>query len=216
MVHILSEQNSIFNQFVAELRDITIQKDSMRFRRNLERMGEIMSYEISKTLEFQKKETTTPLGIAETSHLVSQPVIATILRAGLPMHIGVLNYFDKAQNAFISAYRRHHKDNTFDIHVEYVSSPSLDDKVLILCDPMIATGASIVLAYKAILSKGTPKHVHIISAISSKEGVDFVKANMPSKNFTIWCGAIDEELTAHSYIVPGLGDAGDLAYGEKI
>lgn len=216
MVHILSEQNSIFNQFVAELRDITIQKDSMRFRRNLERMGEIMSYEISKTLEYQKRETTTPLGIAETSHLVSQPVIATILRAGLPMHIGVLNYFDKAQNAFISAYRRHHKDNTFDIHVEYVSSPSLDDKVLILCDPMIATGASIVLAYKAILSKGTPKHVHIISAISSKEGVDYVKANIPSKNFTIWCGAVDEELTAHSYIVPGLGDAGDLAYGEKI
>jgi uracil phosphoribosyltransferase len=216
MVHILSDQNSIFNQFVAELRDITIQKDSMRFRRNLERMGEIMSYEISKTLEFQKKETTTPLGIAETSHLVSQPVIATILRAGLPMHIGVLNYFDKAQNAFISAYRRHHKDNTFDIHVEYVSSPSLHDKVLILCDPMIATGASIVLAYKAILSKGTPKHVHIISAISSKEGVDFVKANIPTKNFTIWCGAVDEELTAHSYIVPGLGDAGDLAYGEKI
>jgi uracil phosphoribosyltransferase len=216
MVHILSEQNSIFNQFVAELRDITIQKDSMRFRRNLERMGEIISYEISKTLEYQKKETTTPLGIAETSHLVSQPVIATILRAGLPMHIGVLNYFDKAQNAFISAYRRHHKDNTFDIHVEYVSSPSLDNKVLILCDPMIATGASIVLAYKAILSKGTPKHVHIISAISSKEGVDFVKANIPTKNFTIWCGAVDEELTAHSYIVPGLGDAGDLAYGEKI
>ncbi len=216
MVHILSEQNSIFNQFVAEIRDITIQKDSMRFRRNLERMGEIMSYEISKTLDYQKKETTTPLGIAETNHLVSQPVIATILRAGLPMHLGVLNYFDNAQNAFISAYRRHHKDNSFDIHVEYVSSPNLDDKVLILCDPMIATGSSIVLAYKAILSKGTPKHVHIISAISSKEGVDYVKANMPSKNFTIWCGAVDEELTAHSYIVPGLGDAGDLAFGEKI
>lgn len=216
MVHNLSEQNSIFNQFVAELRDINIQKDGMRFRRNLERMGEIMSYEISKTLEYQKKETTTPLGIAETSHLVSQPVIATILRAGLPMHLGVLNYFDNAQNAFISAYRRHHKDNSFDIHVEYVSSPSLNDKVLILCDPMIATGSSIVLAYKAILAKGTPKHVHIISAISSKEGVDYVRANMPTKNFTIWCGAIDEELTAHSYIVPGLGDAGDLAFGEKI
>lgn len=188
----------------------------MRFRRNLERMGEIMSYEISKTLEYQKKETTTPLGIAETSHLISQPVIATILRAGLPMHIGVLNYFDNAQNAFISAYRRHHKDNSFDIHVEYVSSPNLDGKILILCDPMIATGSSIVLAYKAILAKGTPKHVHIISAISSKEGVDYVRANMPTKNFTIWCGAIDEELTAHSYIVPGLGDAGDLAFGEKI
>lgn len=216
MVHILSEQNSIFNQYVAELRDITIQKDSMRFRRNLERMGEIMSYEISKTLDYQTKETTTPLGIAETSHLVDQPVIATILRAGLPMHIGVLNYFDRAHNAFISAYRRHHKDNTFDIHVEYVSSPNIDDKVLILCDPMIATGGSIVLAYKAILAKGTPKHVHIISAISSREGVDYVKANLATKNVTIWCGAIDEELTAHSYIVPGLGDAGDLAFGEKI
>ncbi len=216
MIHILSEQNSIFNQYVAELRDVTIQKDSMRFRRNLERMGEIMSYEISKTLEYHTQETTTPLGIAETSHLTAQPVIATILRAGLPMHIGVLNYFDKAQNAFISAYRRHHKDNTFDIHVEYVSSPSLDGKVLILCDPMIATGGSIVLAYKAILAKGTPKHVHIISAISSREGVDFVKANLATKNITIWCGAIDEELTAHSYIVPGLGDAGDLAFGEKI
>ena len=216
MVHILSKQNSIFNQYVAELRDIAVQKDSMRFRRNLERMGEIMSYEISKTLEYQTKETTTPLGIAETSHLISQPVIATILRAGLPMHIGVLNYFDYAENAFISAYRRHHKDNTFDIHVEYVASPNLDDKVLILCDPMIATGGSIVLAYKAILSKGTPKHVHIISAISSKQGIDFVKANLPTKNFTIWCGAVDEELTAHSYIVPGLGDAGDLAFGEKI
>jgi uracil phosphoribosyltransferase len=216
MVHILSQQNSIFNQYVAELRDITIQKDSMRFRRNLERMGEIMSYEISKTLDYQTKETTTPLGIAETSHLVDQPVIATILRAGLPMHIGVLNYFDRAHNAFISAYRRHHKDNTFDIHVEYVSSPNIDDKVLILCDPMIATGGSIVLAYKAILAKGTPKHVHIISAISSREGVDYVKANLATKNVTIWCGAIDEELTAHSYIVPGLGDAGDLAFGEKI
>lgn len=216
MVHILSQQNSIFNQFVAELRDVTIQKDSMRFRRNLERIGEVISYEISKTLEYQTQETTTPLGSTETSHLVAQPVIATILRAGLPMHIGVLNYFDKAQNAFISAYRRYHKDNTFDIHVEYVSSPSINDKVLILCDPMIATGSSIVLAYKAILAKGTPKHVHIITAISSREGVDFVKANMPSQNYTIWCGALDEELTAHSYIVPGLGDAGDLAFGEKI
>ena len=216
MVHILSDQNSILNQYVAELRDITIQKDSMRFRRNLERMGELMSYEISKTLEYKTQETTTPLGIAETSHLTAQPVIATILRAGLPMHLGVLNYFDRAENAFISAYRRHHKDNTFDIHVEYVSSPNLNDKILILCDPMIATGSSIVLAYKAILAKGTPKHVHIISAISSREGVDFVKANFPTQNFTIWCGAIDEELTAHSYIVPGLGDAGDLAFGEKI
>lgn len=216
MVHILSEQNSIFNQFVAELRDVTIQNDSMRFRRNLERMGEIMGYEISKTLAYQTKETTTPLGIAETSHLIEQPVIATILRAGLPMHLGVLNYFDRAENAFISAYRRHHKDNTFDIHVEYVSSPNINDKVVILCDPMIATGGSIVLAFKALLAKGTPKHTHIISAISSRQGIDYVRANMPMKDFTIWCGAVDEELTAHSYIVPGLGDAGDLAFGTKI
>ena len=216
MIHNLSQQNSIFNQYIAELRDVTIQKDSMRFRRNLERMGEIMSYELSKTLAYETRDTQTPLGISQTSHLVSQPVIATILRAGLPMHLGVLNYFDQAENAFISAYRRHHKDNTFDIHVEYVSSPTLDNKTLILCDPMIATGSSIVLAFKAILAKGTPKHTHIISAISSQQGVDYVKANMPTKDFTIWCGAIDEELTSHSYIVPGLGDAGDLAFGEKI
>lgn len=216
MVHNLSEQKSIFNQFVAELRDTTVQTDSMRFRRNLERIGEIIAYEISKTLTYTTKQTKTPLGIAETSHLSAEPVIATILRAGLPIHMGVLNYFDKAQNAFISAYRRHHKDNTFDIHVEYVSSPNLDGKTLILCDPMIATGSSIVLAYKALLSKGIPKHVHIVSAISSKQGVDFVKNNMPTRDFTIWCGAIDEELTAHSYIVPGLGDAGDLAFGEKM
>jgi uracil phosphoribosyltransferase len=216
MIQNLSLHHSIFNQFVAEIRDTAIQKDSMRFRRNLERMGEIMSYEISKQLSYETRQTQTPLGIAQTSHLVSQPVIATILRAGLPMHIGVLNYFDQAENAFISAYRKHHKDNSFDIHVEYVSSPDLDGKTLILCDPMIATGSSIVLAYKAILEKGTPKHTHIISAISSQQGVDFVKQNLPTKDFTIWCGAIDEELTSHSYIVPGLGDAGDLAYGVKI
>lgn len=216
MIQNLSLHHSIFNQFAAEIRDTAIQKDSMRFRRNLERMGEIMSYEISKQLSYETRQTQTPLGIAQTSHLVSQPVIATILRAGLPMHIGVLNYFDQAENAFISAYRKHHKDNSFDIHVEYVSSPDLDGKTLILCDPMIATGSSIVLAYKAILEKGTPKHTHIISAISSQQGVDFVKQNLPTKDFTIWCGAIDEELTSHSYIVPGLGDAGDLAYGVKI
>jgi uracil phosphoribosyltransferase len=216
MIQNLSLHHSIFNQFVAEIRDTAIQKDSMRFRRNLERMGEIISYEISKQLSYETRQTQTPLGIAQTSHLVSQPVIATILRAGLPMHIGVLNYFDQAENAFISAYRKHHKDNSFDIHVEYVSSPNLDGKTLILCDPMIATGSSIVLAYKAILEKGTPKHTHIISAISSQQGVDFVKQNLPTKDFTIWCGAIDEELTSHSYIVPGLGDAGDLAYGVKI
>lgn len=216
MVRILSQQNSIFNQFISEIRDVNVQGDSMRFRRNMERMGEIMAYEISKTLDYQATQTTTPLGVAQSSQLVSEPVIGTILRAGLPVHLGLLNYFDKAGNAFISAYRRHHKDNTFDIHIEYISSPDLNDKTLILCDPMLATGASMVLAYKAILSRGTPKHVHIVSLIASQQGVDYVRANMPTQNFTIWCGAIDEELTAQSYIVPGLGDAGDLAFGEKI
>lgn len=216
MIHVLSKQNSIFNQYIAELRDVTIQNDSMRFRRNLERIGEIIGYEISKTLSYYTKETTTPLGIAQTSHLVEQPVIATILRAGLPMHIGLLNYFDKAENAFVSAFRRHHKNNTFDVHVEYVSSANIEDKVVILCDPMIATGTSIVLAFKALLAKGNPKHTHIISAISSRQGIEYVNENIPTKDFTIWCGVIDEELTAHSYIVPGLGDAGDLAFGTKI
>jgi uracil phosphoribosyltransferase len=216
MVRILSQQNSIFNQYIAEIRDINVQKDSMRFRRNMERMGEIMAYEISKVMDYQTVQTTTPLGIADTSQLVAQPVIATILRAGLPLHLGMLNYFDKAGNAFISAYRRHHKDNTFDIHIEYISSPDINDKTLILCDPMLATGTSMVMAYKAILSRGAPRHTHIVASIASRQGVDYVKTHMPTQNFTIWCGAIDEELTAQSYIVPGLGDAGDLAFGEKI
>jgi uracil phosphoribosyltransferase len=198
-----------------ELRDIEIQKDSMRFRRNLERMGEIFAYEISKTLSFEATQTTTLLGVAETKKLAEQPVIGTILRAGLPLHLGILNYFDNAQNAFISAYRRHHKNNTFEIVVEYVACPDLTDKVLILCDPMLATGGSMVLTYKALLAKGTPKHTHIVSALASQQGIDHLKANMPNNNYTLWCGVVDEELTAQSYIVPGLGDAGDLAFGTK-
>jgi uracil phosphoribosyltransferase len=216
MVHNLSLQNSLLNQFVAELRDVEIQKDSMRFRRNLERLGEIFAYEVSKTLEFETLETTTSLGIAETKQLKQQPVIGTILRAGLPFHNGLLNYFDKAQNAFISAYRKHHKNNTFEIALEYVACPNLNDTTLILCDPMLASGSSIVLTCKALLVKGTPKHIHIVSAIASSEGIEYVKKNMPNLNYTIWCAAIDEELTAQAYIVPGLGDAGDLAFGEKI
>jgi len=216
MVHNLSSQNSILNQFVAELRDIEIQKDSMRFRRNLERLGEIFAYEISKTLSYNTVETTTPLGVAETKQLQEQPVIGTILRAGLPMHQGLLNYFDRAQNAFVSAYRKHHKNNTFEIALEYIACPNLEESTLILCDPMLATGSSIVLTYKALLTKGIPKHIHIVSAIASAEGIEYVKKNMPSTNFTLWCGAIDEELTAQAYIVPGLGDAGDLAFGEKL
>jgi uracil phosphoribosyltransferase len=215
MIHNLANQNSIFNQYILELRDIEIQKDSMRFRRNLERMGEIFAYEISKTLSFEATQTTTLLGVAETKKLAEQPVIGTILRAGLPLHLGILNYFDNAQNAFISAYRRHHKNNTFEIVVEYVACPDLTDKVLILCDPMLATGGSMVLTYKALLAKGTPKHTHIVSAVASQQGIDHLKANMPNNNYTLWCGVVDEELTAQSYIVPGLGDAGDLAFGTK-
>lgn len=215
MVHILGSANSVFNQYIAEIRDEAIQKDSMRFRRNMERMGEIMAYEISKTLNYETREITTPLGIANVPVLKEQPVVATILRAGLPVHQGVLNYFDKAENAFISAYRKPRKDGSFDIQLEYLSSPDLNDKILIMCDPMLATGASMELSYKALMQRGKPRHTHIVSIIASVEGVDHVKKHLP-ENVTIWCGAVDDELTVQSYIVPGLGDAGDLAYGNKI
>lgn len=215
MVNVLGIQNSVFNQFIAEIRDVNIQKDSLRFRRNLERMGEIMAYEISKTLTYETKEVTTPLGIANVQLSVEQPVVATILRAGLPLHQGILNYFDKAENAFISAYRKHHKDGTFDIQVEYMASPVLSGKILILSDPMLATGSSLVLTYQALLGRGIPAHTHVVSLIASSEGIEFAKRNLPA-NVTLWIGAVDEELTAQSYIVPGLGDAGDLAYGVKI
>ena len=187
----------------------------MRFRRNLERMGEIFAYELSKMLEYEVKEVTTPLGIADVPVLKEQPIVGTILRAGMPLHQGILNFFDHADNAFISAYRKHHKDGTFDIKLEYVSSPMLTDRILILCDPMLATGSSIVMTYKALLERGIPRHTHIVSALASMQGVNHVKSHL-SSNITIWAGAIDEELTAQAYIVPGLGDAGDLAYGTKI
>jgi uracil phosphoribosyltransferase len=215
MVHNLSLNNSIVNQFVSELRDVQIQKDRMRFRKNLERLGEIFAYEISKTLAYENREVTTPLGIATVPVLADQPIVGTILRAGLPLHYGLLNYFDQADNAFISAYRRHHKDGTFDIKLEYVGSPSIENRELILCDPMLATGSSIVMTYKALLEKGIPKHTHIVGALASMLGVEYVKRNLPT-NVTVWCAAIDEELTAQSYIVPGLGDAGDLAFGNKM
>ncbi len=215
MVHVLGANNSIFNQYIAEIRDENVQKDSMRFRRNLERMGEIIAYEISKTLKYEMKEVTTPLGIANVSVPAEQPVIATILRAGLPLHQGILNYFDKGQNAFISAYRKHHKDGSFDIHVEYMASPDLNDKVLILTDPMLATGSSMVLTYQSLIKRGIPAHTHVVALIASTEGVEYAKKYLPL-NVTLWIGAIDEELTAQSYIVPGLGDAGDLAFGQKI
>lgn len=214
-VHNLSSERTIFNQYIAELRDVNVQGDSMRFRRNTERIGEIMAYEISKHLEYDEVEVTTPLGEADCFLLTQQPVLATILRAGLPLHQGLLNYFDKAENAFISAYRKHHKgEDTFDVEIEYLSSPSIDGKTLILCDPMLATGSSMVLAYKAMMQRGTPKHIHVAAVIASKEGVEFTRRNLP-KNTTIWVGAIDAEMTAQAYIVPGLGDAGDLSYGTK-
>ncbi len=214
MVHILSAQNSIINQFIAEIRDVEIQNDRMRFRRNMERIGEIAAYEISKTLEWVEREVTTPLGIANVPVLKEQPVLATILRAGLSMHQGLLNYFDHAENAFISAYRRHHKDGSFDIHLEYVSSPSIADRILIISDPMLATGQSMAKTIKALFDKGKPRHVHIVAAIASIEGIEHVKSHLAG-DVTLWLGAVDEELTAQAYIVPGLGDAGDLAYGRK-
>jgi uracil phosphoribosyltransferase len=215
MLQNLSAQNSILHQFIAELRDVDVQKDSMRFRKNIERLGEIFAYEISKTLTYQTVETKTPLGVSETKQLHNQPVLATILRAGLPFHNGFLNMFDKAENAFVGAYRKEHKNNNFEIVLDYFTSPDLNNKTLILCDPMLASGLSVVKTYQAMLSHGLPSHVHIACAIASSEGIAYVKSHMPG-NVTIWCGAIDEELTAHAYIVPGLGDAGDLAFGHKL
>jgi uracil phosphoribosyltransferase len=214
MVNILSTGNSLLHHFVAELRDVEIQNDRMRFRRNLERIGEIAAYEISKTMNFENTDVTTPLGIATVPLMQSQPVLGTILRAGLPLHQGLLNYFDQADNAFISAYRRHHKDGSFDIHLQYLSSPPIAGRILILSDPMLATGQSLVETYKAMLESGQPAHTHVVAAIASRQGIEYVKANLPD-DLTIWVAAVDEELTAQSYIVPGLGDAGDLAFGEK-
>lgn len=215
-VNNLGLQDSIFNQFVAEIRDAEIQKDRMRFRRNLERLGEIMAYEISKTLEYDTVEVTTQLGIKEMRVVKEQPVIATILRAGLPFHNGILNVFDHADNAFVAAYRKYDKNEDFEIKVEYYSSPDVDGRTLILCDPMLATGESLVKTLRGLLNdEMEPKHVHLVVAIASMEGLEYVKRSLSRMPVTIWVGAVDEELTAHAYIVPGLGDAGDLAFGEK-
>lgn len=215
MVINIGENNSLLNQYMAEIRDQEVQIDSMRFRRNLERVGEIFAYEISKKMEFHSTEVTTPLGIAEVPVLTAQPVIASIMRAGLPIHQGFLNSFDKAENIFITAYRKYEKDGTFQINFEHISGPSVEGKEVILVDPMLATGASMVLAYNAMVRKGTPKHTHIVSVIASKEGIEYMQKNLAGKKYTLWTGAIDSELTVKSYIVPGLGDAGDLAYGDK-
>jgi uracil phosphoribosyltransferase len=209
----LSEQHSLVSNWISELRDINIQQDRMRFRANLERIAEVAAYEISKVLPFEEKEVETPLGTAIAKLLKEQPVLATILRAGLPMHNGLLNYFDKADNAFIAAYRKHEKDGSFTISLEYMSCPDIDDRILIISDPMLATGASLVKTIHFLKEEGNPKEIHIVTAIACSIGIEYVKREEPA--VTIWCGDIDEELTAKSYIVPGLGDAGDLAYGVK-
>ncbi len=216
-LHVLSEENTVLNKFIAQIRDREIQRDSMRFRRNMERIGEITAYEISKTLRYRPHTVETPLGEAEVQQIDEQIVVATILRAGLPYHQGFLNYFDDAENAFVSAYRKSRKDGTFTVKVEYISCGSLEGKTLLLVDPMLATGSSLVLAWNALCEHGgRPAHTHLASVIASEQGVDYVRSNLVQPEATLWTAAVDEELTSRSYIVPGIGDAVDLAYGSKL
>lgn len=214
MVINLSDQHSLLSNWVSEIRDVDVQNDRMRFRRNLERIGEVAAYEISKHLDWEEKEITTPLGTANCKVLTAQPILATILRAGLGMHNGLLNYFDKAENAFISAYRKHNPDGSFIINIEYMSCPEVDGKVIIISDPMIATGASLVKAIQFLKAEGDIKEIHIVCAIACTMGIEYVLREQPKA--IIWCGDIDDEITAKGYIVPGLGDAGDLAFGQKM
>ena len=212
----LELQDSLFSHLLSEIRDVEVQQDRMRFRKNLERVGEIMAYEISKTMEYETKEVVTPLGVKEVRVLKEQPVLATILRAGLPFHQGMLNMFDRADNAFIAAYRKYDKDDDSEIRVEYFSSPDLDGRVLILCDPLLATGESLVKTIEGLLSDYMePKRIHLAVAVASSDGLVHVKRCLSRKPVTLWVGSIDDELTARAYVVPGLGDAGDLAFGEK-
>lgn len=210
-----ADSRSLVNRYVRELRDVNIQGDMLRFRRNLERIGEIMAYEISRTLTYETESVTTPLATCDCDAIADKIVLGTIFRAGVPFHHGFLNYFDTAENAFVSAYRKYKEKENFDICIEYLASPRLDGKVLILADPMLATGASMELSYKALLTKGTPSHIHVASVIASQQAVDYIKSTFPADKTTVWIGAIDPTINAHSYIVPGLGDAGDLAYGIK-
>lgn len=210
----LSDSNSLLQQYVSELRDVTIQQDRMRFRKNIERIGQIMAYEISKRLAWQEVEVTTPLGKHKSKRLAEQPVLATILRAGLSMHHGLLNFFDEADCAFISAYRKHQDEHHFDIVVEYLASPDITNRTVLLIDPMLATGQSIDLTYQALLKSGKPKQLHVVTLIASKPGVAYLKDKLPGH--TLWMAALDESLNEHGYIVPGLGDAGDLSFGEKL
>ena len=215
-IHNLEKADSVFNQYMAELRDATIQQDRMRFRRNLERIGQIMAYEISKSFEYDDEEVTTPLGVKQIRTMHEQPVIATILRAGLPFHNGMLSMFDQADSAFIAAYRKYDKnEEDSEIRVEYYSSPDLEGRILILCDPLLATGESIVKTLNGLMEDMMPKEIHIAVAVASQDGLDYVERTMSRLPVTIWVGSIDEELTARAYVVPGIGDVGDLAYGEK-
>jgi uracil phosphoribosyltransferase len=215
MVVNLSQQHSIFNNFIAEIRDEQIQKDPMRFRFNMERIAEILGYELSKKMATKSVSVQTPLGISDETVISDEPVLATILRAGLAMHNGLLRVFDRSDSAFISAFRKHTTPEEFEIYVEYLASPQLDGRTWIISDPMLATGSSMVTVYKALLKSGKPSKVYIVSAIATPDAIDLIKRNFPD-NTEIWVGAIDTELTAQSYIVPGLGDAGDLAFGIKV
>ena len=212
----LGASNSILNRFVAELRDVKIQQDSLRFRRNIERIGEIMAYEISKDFTYESKLVKSPLGTASVDMPEDKIVLSTILRAGLPFHHGFLNCLDHAENAFVSAYRKYKDRLNFDIHIEYIASPALSGKTLIITDPMLATGGSMELAYEALLTKGKPSHVHVASIIASRQAIEYVRNKFPDAITSIWVAAVDDELDEHSYIVPGLGDAGDLSYGTKL
>ncbi|WP_299248809.1 uracil phosphoribosyltransferase [uncultured Lacinutrix sp.] len=215
-IHNLSEENSILNTFVSELRDVNVQKDSMRFRRNIERIGEVLSYEISKSLSYKTQQITTPLAETEVQAIENEIVLCSILRAGVPLHNGLLNYFDKAENAFISAYR-HHLENpeSFEIIVEYLACPDLEGKTLILADPMVATGQSLLATFEALKPFGTPNEIHLAAVIGAQEGIDFIAENFP-ENTHLWIATIDKDLNDKGYIVPGLGDAGDLAFGVKL
>ena len=211
----LGESDSLLGHYLAQIRDKAVQKDQLRFRKNLERMGAIFAYEISKTLKYKTIETETPLGIAQSRVLADPIVLATILRAGLPVHQGMLECFDNAQNAFVAAYRKYGKGNECDMLIEYQSCPPLEGKTLVIADAMLASGASMLMTYESLVANGEPVHTHIVCPVASRDGVENLSKNLPHKRVTLWVGAIDEELTNHSYIVPGLGDAGDLAFGAK-